>query len=463
MAMAGPKPSVDAALLQRFDRPGPRYTSYPTAVEFHDGISEAAYEAALSDAAKHDDSLSLYAHLPFCEQRCLYCACNVVITQKREVAEPYLTRLEREIERVSRSLGDRHRVSQFHFGGGTPTYYAPEQLEQLMRTFRRHFTLEGDAEVAVEVDPRVTQPEHLEVLARQGFNRLSLGVQDFDPHVQESIHRVQTFEETRVLVERARALGFASINLDLIYGLPLQTALSFERTLDQVISLDPDRLAVYSFALVPWLKPHQKLLPQQAIPAGLEKFELLVTARDKLLAASYQDIGMDHFAKASDELAVAQREGRLSRNFMGYTTARARDMIGFGLSAIGFVSGTFVQNEKKLSRYNRALDEGRLPVERGYRLDRDDLIRQHVIREWMCNFIVDTGELADRFDVDFEAYFAQELPELRELEAEGFVELAGGAMRAGPLGRLFPRNVAMVFDRHLREKRTAKPAFSKTV
>lgn len=458
-----PAPSVDAALLQRFDRPGPRYTSYPTAVEFHEGFDEAAYRAALRRAAGDPGPLSLYVHLPFCEARCLYCACNVVITPYRTVAAPYLERLVREFALVHEELGGGRRVSQVHLGGGTPTYYTPTQLRSLMASLRSYFTLAADAEVSVEVDPRVTTFEHLEVLADEGFARLSLGVQDFDPQVQEAVRRVQSVEDTHALMERARELGFGSLNVDLIYGLPHQNADSFARTVERVIALRPDRLAVYSFAYVPWLKHHQKGLPRAALPEGLEKFELLAVARERLLAAGYRAIGMDHFARPEDGLVRAQGEGRLQRNFMGYTTSQATDLIGFGSSAIGSVAGTYAQNAKKLSAYQRAIDAGRLPVERGYALDADDHLRRELIRQWMCGFRIDRRDLERRHGIDFGTYFAAELRELEPLADEGFVRIGRERIEAGELGALFPRNVAMIFDRHLRRRAGEAQRFSRTV
>jgi oxygen-independent coproporphyrinogen-3 oxidase len=449
---------------RRYDRPGPRYTSYPTAVEFHDGFGPDAYADALRAASSRDGPLSLYLHLPFCEARCLYCACNVVITPHTTVAEPYLDYLEREADLVAAQLGTHRPVAQLHLGGGTPTYFAPEQLRDLMGRLRRRFAFADGAEMALEVDPRVTTRDHLEALAEEGFNRLSLGVQDFDPTVQETVRRVQSVEQTRALMEDARELGFGSLNIDLIYGLPHQAPASFARTLREVIELRPDRLAVYSFALVPWLKQHQKLLPEEAMPDAETKLELLRTARELLTGAGYRDIGMDHFALPNDELSRAQRDGRLWRNFMGYTTVRAPDLVGLGISAIGSVGDTFAQNEKKLSRYYAALDAGRLPVERGYALSDDDVVRQHVIRSWMCQFEVDKADVERRFGVRFDDYFASELATLqREFVPEGLVRLAPEAIRAEPLGRLFPRNVAMVFDAHLRAKRGDGPVFSRTV
>lgn len=452
-----------ATLLHRHDKPGPRYTSYPTAVEFHDGVDAGSYRRALADAAAVDGPLSLYVHLPFCAERCLYCACNVVITQRPDVSDPYLEHLKREIDMVADLLGSRRSLGQFHFGGGTPTYYTPAQLADLMDHVRRRFSFEPGAELALEADPRVTTAEHLEVLAGHGFNRLSIGVQDFDARVQHAVHRVQGFQDTMRLVETARRVGFTSVNVDLIHGLPHQTPSSFGTTVDQVVRMAPDRLAVYSFALVPWIAPHQKRLPEDAIPKGQDKYALLAVARERLMAAGYVDVGMDHFATPEDDLAVAQREGRLSRNFMGYTPVKAGDVIGVGLSAIGEVQGRFVQNHRKLNRYTRAVEEGTLPTARGYELSEDDRIRQELIREWMCNLRIPVRDLEARYGVAFEHYFATELPELAELEREGFVEAGEGDYRAGPLGRMFLRNVAMVFDRHLRERKPQRPTFSRTV
>ena len=449
---------------QRYDRPGPRYTSYPTANEFHDAFDADAYRSALRAAGEVDAPLSLYLHLPFCEERCLYCACNVVITPHAQVTVPYLDRLETEMDLVTEALGRARPVAQLHLGGGTPTYFSPEQMHDLMTRLEARFAFTPDAEKALEVDPRVTTRDHLEVLVEHGFNRLSLGVQDFDPTVQESIRRVQSVEQTAALMQDARELGFGSLNVDLIYGLPHQNPASFARTIEQVAALAPDRLAVYSFALVPWLKHHQKLLPHDALPDAETKLELLMTAREGLAAAGYLDIGMDHFALPDDELAVAQRDGRLWRNFMGYTTVRAPDMIGLGISAIGSVGPTFAQNEKKLSRYYAALDAGRLPIERGYALNADDAVRQHVIRDWMCQFRIDAADVETRFGIDFEQYFADELATLRErFEPEGLVRVHADGVDAEELGRLFPRNVAMVFDAYLKAKHEDGPRFSRTV
>jgi oxygen-independent coproporphyrinogen-3 oxidase len=457
---------VTLDLLRRYDRPGPRYTSYPTAVEFHEGFDEAAYREHLARAAAEREApLSLYLHLPFCEERCTFCGCMVIITKKREVAARYLEYLHREIALLARHLDGRRRVVQYHWGGGTPTYLACDQMVALHKTVARHFDVEPGAEVAIEVDPRVTSFEQLEVLRALGFNRLSMGVQDFTPEVQEAVNRVQGEQETRALFDRARELGYVSINIDLIYGLPFQTRESFGRSVDTVVAMRPDRVAVYSFAHVPWIRGNQRRLRPEDLPSPELKLSLFVEARERFLEAGYQAIGMDHFAVPGDEMARAARALTLHRNFMGYTVKPAPDMVGAGVSAIGDVAGAFAQNVKKLSTYYEALDASRFPIERGYRLSPDDHVRRHVITQLMCNFHLDGGEVAERFGIDFEAYFARELRELREgPAADGFLEMGEGRLDLTPKGRLFVRNVCMVFDRHLREKAdTRTPVFSRTV
>lgn len=463
-----PKPApITMEILRRFDRPGPRYTSYPTAVEFHEGVDADTYAIRLAeaDALGADAPLSIYTHLPFCDHRCTFCGCHVVITKRQEVLERYLAYLEREIELVAERLPARRRVAQFHWGGGTPTHYGPEQLERLFRAFTRHFTLTPDAEVAVEVDPRVTTFEHLDMLAGLGFNRLSMGVQDFTPEVQAIVERDQTYEETEALMAYARKIGFGEgINLDLIYGLPLQTVESFDANLDQVIALRPDRVAVYSFAYVPWLKGHQRKLETGLLPSPETKLDLYLRSLNRFLEAGYEAIGMDHFALPGDELAVAARGRVLHRNFMGYTVKPAADMIAFGISGIGDVQGAFVQNRKKLSRYYRDLDEGRLPIERGYLLDEDDHIRRYVITQLMCNFFLSKGEVEARWGIDFDAYFGDALGRLDEAIEAGFVTVGDEALAVTETGRLFVRNICMAFDRHLVEREgRERPLFSRTV
>lgn len=462
------RPATTLDLLERYDRPGPRYTSYPTAVEFHEGVTDGTYRERLAFANRAGgEPLSAYVHLPFCEERCSYCGCNVIITRHREVASQYLEMLCREVDLLAASLPDRRRISQLHLGGGTPTYYSADQLEALVTRLLRHFTLTADAEAGVEIDPRVTSEEQLSRLATLGFNRVSLGVQDFTPKVQEAVRRVQGYEVTRRLVEHSRAAGYTSVNIDLIYGLPYQEEDGFSRTLAQVIGLRPDRVAVYSFAFVPWMRAHMRHLPQDALPGPALKLRLLALAIEAFGAAGYRQIGMDHFALPGDELSRAVENRSLYRNFMGYTVQSARDLVALGMSGIGDVQGAFVQNTKKLPEYYGAIEAGRFPIERGYALDADDRVRREVITSLMCNFHLDVGAVERRFDIDFGEYFARELFELTgpgSPVADGLVRVARDAIEVTPLGRLFVRNVSMVFDRYLRARTAGpKPVFSRTV
>jgi oxygen-independent coproporphyrinogen-3 oxidase len=451
---------IEPQLLARYDRPGPRYTSYPTAVDFAESYGPDAYERHLRVAGGTAEPLAVYTHLPFCTQRCGFCGCHAIVSPHGErVSAPYVSRLKRETEMVAERLGDRRRITQYQWGGGTPTYLTPQQIDDLFSHFASLFQFEPGAEISVEVDPRVTTAEHLAALSAHGFNRLSAGVQDLDPEVQQIIGRIQPLEQTEQLVAAARRLGFTDgINLDLIYGLPGQRVASFADTARAVVALGADRVAIYSFAYVPWLKGHQRALPADRFPKREQKLDLLMAARSVFLEAGYASIGMDHFAKPGDELARALEDGTLHRNFMGYTTRRAGDLIGLGVSAIGSVSGSYAQNHKKLSRYYEAVDAGRLPTERGYALSADDRIRGEAILALMCRFTVDLEQLAPA------GYFADALQKLEPLAADGLVEVARGRVTATPVGRLFIRNIAMCFDAHLPgAERRSTPTFSRTV
>ncbi|HTM57835.1 MAG TPA: oxygen-independent coproporphyrinogen III oxidase [Candidatus Udaeobacter sp.] len=457
-----------AELLARYDQPGPRYTSYPTAVEFTPEFGEEAYRERLAAAdAAGEEPISLYAHLPFCEARCLFCGCNVVISTRRDVTGSYLDHLCAEIDLLARHLPRRRRLSQMHWGGGTPTAYPIEDLERLFGVIRERFVILPDAELGIEVDPRVTSEEQIHRLGALGFNRLSMGVQDFAPEVQQAVHRIQSVEQTEALIVRARGDGYRSVNLDLIFGLPYQTLEGFRSTLDQVITLSPDRIAVYSFAYVPWIQAHMAKLPAESLPDAALKLELLALAIDRLAAAGYVAIGMDHFAKPDDELARAQARRTLHRNFMGYTVQSATDLFGVGISAIGDAQGAYAQNTKKLPEHAAAVSAGRFPIARGRRLDDDDLVRRYVILQLMCNFHLDTAEVERRFGVDFHARFAGEIERLTGADspsAHGLVSVTDDAIEVTPLGRLFVRNVAMIFDRYLAGRLASeKPVFSRTV
>jgi oxygen-independent coproporphyrinogen-3 oxidase len=458
--------AITVDLLSRYDKPGPRYTSYPTAVEFHEGVTTRDYLDCLADAnALGDAPLSMYMHLPFCEERCLFCGCHTIITKHKDVAAPYLGLLGREVELLAERLPDRRKFAQLHLGGGTPTYYTPEQLRGLIGGLLKHFTPLPGAELAFEADPRVTSNEHLDVLADLGFNRVSFGVQDLNHDVQEAINRVQTREQTARLMDRAREKGYRGINVDLIYGLPLQTPESFERTVDSVIALNPDRAAVYSFAFVPWVKGSQKKIEQEQLPAAAVKVQLFAIARERFLAAGYEPIGMDHFARPDDDLAIARREGNLRRNFQGYAVIPGDDVVGLGISAIGDVRGSYVQNEKKLSTYEEEIAAGRLPVFRGVARSADDELRRTVIHELMCNFRIDTRAIERQYGIEFATYFNEDLALLVPHEHEGMVTVSAERIEATPVGELFVRNLAMCFDRFQREKHAAdsKPTFSRTV
>ena len=465
-SMDGRELSVAAETLRRFDKPGPRYTSYPTAVEFQEGVGSADYHKGLgeNDAAEPEAPLSVYVHLPFCEARCLFCACNVVISQREDVGEQYLEYLKREIDLVAAELPNRRDLVQLHWGGGTPTYFSPDQLEGLFEHLTRHFTIRQDAEVAIELDPCVTTRDHLDRLAALGFNRISLGVQDFTDEVQAAIERNQTFEETRDLLEHARGIGFdEGVNFDLVYGLPGQRVETFAASLDRVLELRPDRLALYSFAFVPWLKAHQRKIDTNSLPSPDIKLELYLAALQTLLGAGYRAIGMDHFALPSDELSVASLEGRLARNFMGYTVKPATAALAFGITGIGDLGTGYFQNYKRLSTYYKAIDAGELPIERGCLLDDDDRVRRWVITQLMCNFRVSKAEVMERFAVDFDAYFVGDLAKLGEVRDEGFVVDTPEQLEVRGSGRLFVRNIAMAFDRYLEAAVAKKPVFSRTV
>jgi oxygen-independent coproporphyrinogen III oxidase len=458
-------PVLSAELLARYDSAGPRYTSYPTAVEFREDFQEPDYLQVLERAdACGTAPLSVYIHLPFCERRCTFCGCHSFATTRKEVADPYLEHLLREIDLVAQRLPHRRKVAQFHLGGGTPTYFSPGQLQRLVLGFAGHFEFLPKAELAVEVDPRVTGDAHLAVLAQLGFNRISMGVQDFSAEVQQAIGRGQTAKQTSTLLERARHYGFAGINFDLVYGLPAQRPESFAQTLATTVALRPDRLAVYSFAYLPTVRSNQKLIDVAAIPDRDAKFHLLAMAREAFLAAGYRAIGMDHFALPSDELAIAQEQGRLSRNFMGYAVNPGDDTLGFGVSAIGDVRGALVQNEKKLAPYYRMLDEGHLPVQRGYSRSRDDEIRRDAILSLMCNFTINRGALESRYGIVFSDYFSESLAKLEAFVADGMCRVDDQGVHAISHGQIFVRNLAMCFDAYLTPRQQlGRPVFSRTV
>ena len=454
---------VSDAVLEKYNRPGPRYTSYPTAPVWKDDFGPDDLEKYYAIADERATPLSLYMHLPFCESLCLFCACNVSIQKDKSVAIPYLAALKREIEHVAKHVSRARPVIQFHWGGGTPTYLSPAQLADLFAFTRERFSFAPDAEIGLVVDPRVTSREHLETLRRLGFNRLSMGIQDFEPTVQQTIHRVQPYELTRNLITAARELGFGSLNIDLIYGLPYQTAETFRATIAQALTLEPDRVAMFSYAHVPWLKKQQGSFAAH-LPEGREKFAIFRAGLEGFLNAGYIYIGMDHFARPGDELAVAQQNRTLHRNFQGYTTKAGADLYGMGVSAISSIGRAYAQNSREIPAYQTAVKDRGIATMRGYRLSDDDVVRRAVIGRLLCHTVIFKREIEREFGIEFDEYFAGELDRLTEPRDEGLVVLGVDEIRVTPLGRIFIRNVAMTFDRYLHERQMDKrPLFSKTL
>jgi oxygen-independent coproporphyrinogen III oxidase len=455
--------SVGEDFVNRYNRPGPRYTSYPTAPVWTDAYGPADFESAMQNAETNRSPVSLYMHLPFCESLCLFCACNVIIRKDKSGTPAYLSILKKEIDHIAGRVSRDRQVAQFHWGGGTPTYLSPEQIEELFTYTRERFTFAPDAEIGIEVDPRVTSSKHLEVLRKMGFNRLSMGVQDFKEEVQKAIHRIQPYEVTRDLIANARQLGFDSINVDLIYGLPYQSAESFSHTVEQIVSLSPDRIAMFSYAHVPWLKKQQGSFVAH-LPEGMKKFDIFRNGLLKFLEAGYLYIGMDHFAKENDELAVSQRNRTLHRNFQGYTTKAGADLYGMGITAISGIQDTYAQNHRDIPSWEKAVNENGVATMRGYRLSQDDLIRREVISRLLCHTVIVKDEISKQFGIDFDEYFARELERLKMPQEDGLVILSDNEIRTAWLGRIFIRNLAMVFDPYLEKQQLAsKPLFSKTL
>jgi oxygen-independent coproporphyrinogen-3 oxidase len=457
--------AVDEELLLRFGGAGPRYTSYPTVPEWSREFGATDAQAAFGRAARSREPLSLYVHLPFCRELCLYCGCTVQITRRAELVEDYLDALELEIERTAELLGERRDVLQLHWGGGTPTHLAPEQIERLHGAIARSFRILPGAEQSIEVHPHVTTHEHIDTLAALGFRRVSLGVQDLDTRVQEVVHRYQTTAETADLIEHCRKVGVTGINVDLMYGLPEQSEATFAATLDTIARLRPDRLAVYAYAHVPWLKPFQKALEQYDLPDAARRARLFALAIERLSREGWRVIGLDHFALESDALYVALQDGSLHRNFMGYTTHPAEESLALGMSAISDLGGAFFQNEPTTREYQARIAAGALPVHRGLARSPEDDLRRAAIQDVMCRMRLDLDELGARFGRDdLRAHFAGEWRALEPLAAEGFCALEPGRLDVLPQGRLFLRHLAMVFDAYLKRERPADgPRFSTTV
>jgi oxygen-independent coproporphyrinogen-3 oxidase len=451
-------------LIRSYDVSGPRYTSYPTADRFVEAFGEAQFRHWLArrNIGGINQPLSVYVHLPFCNTVCYYCACNKVVTRDHGRSAKYINYLEKELALVTPLLTSEREICQLHWGGGTPTFLAHDEMRRLMHALDARFERARGFECSIEVDPRSAPPGTMALLGELGFNRVSIGVQDFDPAVQKAVHRLQSEEVTRGVIEEARASGFRSVNLDLIYGLPKQTLDSFSRTLETTIALQPERIALYSYAHLPQLFKPQRRIAQADLPSAEAKLQILTLAIGRVTRAGYLYIGMDHFARAGDELAIAQAQGRLQRNFQGYSTHPAADMLGFGVSAIGRIGPTYYQNRKDIDGYYAALDAGRMPVARGVELTHDDLVRRAIIQALTCHFSVSIESIELAHLIDFRRYFAAELADLRRLARDGLVEIAPDWIVVTPKGRLLVRAVCMVFDRYLRE-RQARAAYSKVI
>ncbi len=454
----------DLDLIRRYDQSGPRYTSYPTAVEFHDGFGPAEYQAACARSNEAGRPLSLYFHIPFCDTVCFYCACNKVATKDRSLAQPYLDRVYRELEMQSGLFDKSRRVEQLHWGGGTPTFISQDQMQALMDQTRRWFNLADDevGEYSIEIDPREADAQSVALLRRLGFNRMSLGVQDFEPQVQQAVNRIQTEAETLAVLEAARVEGFRSISIDLIYGLPFQSVAGFTRTLDKVLAFSPDRLSVFNYAHLPQRFKPQRRIDANQLPPPQTKLDILQATGERLAAAGYVYIGMDHFAKPDDELARAQREGTLYRNFQGYSTHADCDLLGLGVTSIGKVDNSYAQNRRELEEYYADIDAGRLPVFRGIELSRDDEFRRDTITKLICNFSLTYADVATRWGIDFGAYFAADLARVKPMEADGLLEMDAQGIRVLPRGRLLIRNICMAFDAY-RNGPEAQGGFSKVI
>ena len=459
-------PLWDLELIRKYDLSGPRYTSYPTAPQFSDRFTHEDWQSAMALSNSRGSPLSLYFHIPFCETVCYYCGCNKVITANKKRALPYLAALKKEIALQAEHCDTTRPVLQLHFGGGTPTYLDDDQLDDLMGEIGQHFTLVPDGEYAIEIHPQTVNPERIKRLRSMGFNRLSLGVQDFHPKVQKAVNRFNSLEEVAALVEAARANDFAAISLDLIYGLPHQTCETVSETLSQVINLRPDRISLFNYAHMPELFKVQKQIDSAALPEPQEKLAMLHGAIDQLMSAGYVYIGMDHFALPDDELAKLQRSGNLHRNFQGYATHGDCELLAFGVSAINAMGDVFAQNYKDIESYQAALDDNQLPIAKGISLSQDDLIRQSVIRELICHFRLDFDAVDSKWKIDSRSYFANEFEALKPLAEDGLVTLTNEGVTVSDTGRLLIRRICMVFDKYLSKRvsnEVASPRFSRII
>ncbi|MES9875445.1 MAG: oxygen-independent coproporphyrinogen III oxidase [Candidatus Sedimenticola sp. PURPLELP] len=441
----------DLDLINKYDYAGPRYTSYPTAPQFHEKFGEEEYRAAALKSNESGQPLSLYFHIPFCDTVCFYCACNKIATKDRGLNQPYLDRVFKEIEMQGELFDNSRKVDQLHWGGGTPTFLSHEQMAELMRVTGKHFNLADDdsGEYSIEIDPREATADTIKLLRDVGFNRMSLGVQDFEERVQKAVNRIQSEQCTFEVLQAAKDNGFRSVSIDLIYGLPFQSVDSFAKTLDRVIEVGPDRLSVFNYAHLPHVFKPQRRINEDELPEPQEKLEILQMTIDHLADAGYVYIGMDHFARPDDELAIAQREGTLYRNFQGYSTHAECDLVAMGVTSISMVGSTYSQNKRGLEEYYERIDAGRLPVFRGFELNRDDQIRRDVITKLICNFVLDFASVEQAWGINFQDYFGQDLQKLEGMVGDGLLEMDAAGVRVLPRGRLLIRNICMAFDAYL--------------
>jgi len=455
--------NIDFEKFAKYSKPGPRYTSYPTAPEFDDSFDDATYEKELLSQDKKRP-LSLYFHLPFCRSACYFCGCNVVYTSKDEKKVRYIDYLEKELNILVKYLDTSREVIQLHFGGGTPTFFDAKQLQKIISLIKNKFkNFSKNAEISCEIDPRYLTQAQLDVLIENGFNRISFGVQDFNHKVQEAVHRIQPYEVTQNTVNMARKADITSINMDLIYGLPYQTLDTFKDTLKKALTLNPDRFAIFNYAHVPWMKKTMRKIDETTLPEPSVKLEILKYTIDYLTSNGYKMIGMDHFAKPEDELFLAIQKGELHRNFQGYTTKGGADLIGIGLTSIGEGISYYVQNHKDMKKYEKAIEEGKLPVQRGIKLNTDDIIRKSVIMELMANFRLDIKRIEKEFGINFKEYFKDAIEGLRDFEKEDLLSIDDDFIKVSYTGSMLVRNIAMPFDAYLKKIPPEKRKFSKTV
>ncbi len=452
----------DVDMIKKYDKPAPRYTSYPPATEFTDEIDKSEYVKKIIKSNERKTPLSLYFHIPFCENACYFCACNVIITRRKDVVKPYLDYLYKEMDLYKNLIDVNNRkVVQLHWGGGTPNYLSDEETVELFQEIKKRFSFDENSEISIEIDPRHVDRDRIFLLKEIGFNRASFGIQDFNPKVQEAVNRIQPEEMIFNVMKWFRESGFESVNIDLIYGLPYQTLETFSETVDKTIELNPDRIAVFNFAYVPWLKRLQRNINEKTLPPPEEKLKILQMTIDKLTKAGYIFIGMDHFAKPNDELTVAQRERTLHRNFQGYTTKANAELFGFGATSISMLYDGYVQNYKVLRDYYETIEKKQLPIERGVYLTQDDIIRRDVIMKLMCHFRLVKSEVEEKFKIVFDEYFKEEMNILKDMEKDGLLDLYKDRIDITPIGRLLIRNIASSFDIYLRNKKERR--FSKAI